>query len=70
MDGPHGFACFRGWLSIGLLVVPSTAALYWLPTIKEEYRLHRTFNFLIKNGGAMHALPNDFSCLASSTTAG
>ncbi|KAG2443480.1 hypothetical protein HXX76_001833 [Chlamydomonas incerta] len=38
------------WVMGSQFLANAREALYWLPTIKEEYRLHRTFNFLIKNG--------------------
>ncbi|KAG2443202.1 hypothetical protein HYH02_009279 [Chlamydomonas schloesseri] len=38
------------WVMGSQFLANAREALYWLPAIKEEYRLHRTFAFLIKNG--------------------
>ncbi|KAG2443454.1 hypothetical protein HXX76_001811 [Chlamydomonas incerta] len=38
------------WVMGARFISAAREALYWLPTIRENYRLHRTFNFLIANG--------------------
>ncbi|KAG2443224.1 hypothetical protein HYH02_009297 [Chlamydomonas schloesseri] len=38
------------WVMGARYISAAREALYWLPTIRENYRLHRTFNFLIANG--------------------
>ncbi|PNW74156.1 hypothetical protein CHLRE_13g587550v5 [Chlamydomonas reinhardtii] len=38
------------WVLGTRFIAAAREALYWLPTIRENYRLHRTYNFLVTNG--------------------
>ncbi|PNW79070.1 hypothetical protein CHLRE_09g399663v5 [Chlamydomonas reinhardtii] len=38
------------WVLGNRFIAAAREAVYWLPVIKEQYRLHRTFNFLVDNG--------------------
>ncbi|KAG2423934.1 hypothetical protein HXX76_014875 [Chlamydomonas incerta] len=38
------------WCLGNRFIAAAREAVYWLPVIKEQYRLHRTFTFLVDNG--------------------
>ncbi|KAG2497227.1 hypothetical protein HYH03_004816 [Edaphochlamys debaryana] len=38
------------WILGSRFIAAAREALFWLPEIKENYRLHRTYNFLVTNG--------------------
>ncbi|KAG2497251.1 hypothetical protein HYH03_004835 [Edaphochlamys debaryana] len=38
------------WTLGSRFIAAAREALYWLPEIKENYRLHRTYSFLVTNG--------------------
>ncbi|KAG2434419.1 hypothetical protein HYH02_012249 [Chlamydomonas schloesseri] len=38
------------WVLGNRFIAAAREAVYWLPVIRENYRLHRTFNFLVDNG--------------------
>ncbi|GIL75466.1 hypothetical protein Vretifemale_5250, partial [Volvox reticuliferus] len=48
---PRVLTAFGGaWVLGNRYIAAAREALYWLPNIREKYRLHRTYQFLIDNG--------------------
>ncbi|GLI61938.1 hypothetical protein VaNZ11_004468 [Volvox africanus] len=48
---PRVLSAFGGaWVLGNRYIAAAREALYWLPNIREKYRLHRTYQFLVDNG--------------------